>query len=160
MPDAIATAAATPYGNPARSEMLRYLPPSAARVLDVGCHMGGFGLALKQAGVATVWGVEPNPDTAAVARQHLDHVVTGYFAADTVPDQQFDAIFFNDVLEHMPQPEDALRVAHAKLKPGGVVLASIPNIRYIGNLMHMLRDKDFRYEDSGIRDRTRRSARR
>lgn len=150
MPDA----AATPYGNPARSEMLRYLPAGTACVLDVGCHLGGFGVALKEAGVATVWGVEPNPETADVARRHLDHVVTGFFAADTVPDAQFDAIFFNDVLEHMAQPEDALRVAQAKLKPGGVVLASIPNVRYIGNLLHILRDKDFRYEDSGIRDRT------
>jgi 2-polyprenyl-3-methyl-5-hydroxy-6-metoxy-1,4-benzoquinol methylase len=142
------------YGNPPRSEMLKYLPAGATCVLDVGCHKGGFGRALKQAGVATVWGVEPNPETATEARQHLDTVVTGFFAADTVPDHQFDAIFFNDVLEHMPEPEAALRVAAAKLKPGGVVVASIPNIRHIDNLMHILRDKDFRYEDSGIRDRT------
>ena len=33
-------------------------------------------------------------------------------------------------------------------------MASIPNLRQIDNLVHILQDGDFRYEPLGIRDRT------
>ena len=144
----------SPYGDFARSEMRPYIPPQAQRVLDVGCHRGAFGAGLKQAGVPEVWGCEVNPDTAATAATRLDRVVVGHFLAGSVPDAYFDAIVFNDVLEHMADPAAALRVARDKLRPGGVVVASLPNLRHIDNLLHIVRDKDFRYETAGIRDST------
>lgn len=147
-------ASPSPYGDFARSEMRPYIPPQAQRVLDVGCHCGAFGAGLKQAGVAEVWGCEINPDSAATAASRLDRVVSGPFVAEAVPDAYFDAVVFNDVLEHMADPAAALRVARAKLRPGGVVVASLPNLRHIDNLLHIVRDKDFRYEAVGVRDTT------
>ncbi|NVD96923.1 class I SAM-dependent methyltransferase [Massilia sp. BJB1822] len=151
MPDA---AHDSPYGDFPRSEMRAFVPASAQCVLDVGCHTGAFGLGLKQRGVATVWGVEANPATAAIAARRLDKVIPGYFTGAEVPDGFFDAIVFNDVLEHMPDPAVILRAAAPKLKAGGVVVASIPNVRHIDNLVHMLKEKDFRYEAAGVRDAT------
>lgn len=142
------------YGDFPRPEMQRYIPPGTECVLDVGCNLGGFGKSLKDKGVRCVWGVEANPEAAATASGRLDKVVVGYFAADQVPDRHFDVIVFNDVLEHMPDPWDALRIASTKLKPGGFVLASLPNLRHIDNLEHLLMEKDFRYEINGIRDKT------
>jgi len=144
----------SPYGDFPRSEMRRYIPQGASRVLDVGCNRGAFGAGLKQNGIGEVWGCELDPDAAAVAATRLDKVIAGPFAADTVPDHYFDVVVFNDVLEHLPDPSQILRVARDKLKPGGVVLASIPNLRHIENLLHIVRDKDFRYEPAGIRDNT------
>lgn len=145
----------TPYGDSPRPEMQSYVPPRSSRVLEVGCHTGAFGKALKQAGVETVWGVEANPETAAVAAQRLDKVVVGYFGPDQdLPEAYFDVIVFNDVLEHMSDPGSALQFARTRLAPGGVVVASIPNIRHFDNLMHILKDKDFRYERNGVRDAT------
>ena len=97
--------------------MLKFIPNGCACVLDVGCHTGAFGRMLKDSGIATVWGIEADPATAAEAGRHLDHVVTGYFAQEQVPDGHFDAIVFNDVLEHIPDPSVALRIAAKKLKP-------------------------------------------
>lgn len=146
--------ASSPYPDVARHEMLKFIPTGTACVLDVGCHTGAFGRMLKDSGIATVWGIEADPATAAEAGRHLDHVVTGYFAQEQVPDGYFDAIVFNDVLEHIPDPSVALRIAAKKLKLGGVVVASIPNLRHIDNLVHIVREKDFRYEAVGVRDRT------
>jgi 2-polyprenyl-3-methyl-5-hydroxy-6-metoxy-1,4-benzoquinol methylase len=148
------SASAPIYGDYPRNEMHPYLPAGARRVLDVGCHTGAFGRSLKRLGVAEVWGVEMNAEAAAGAAAHLDRVLVGAFSAELVPDGHFDAIFFNDVLEHMSDPGAALRAAVAKLTPGGKVVASIPNLRHIDNLEHMLLDKDFRYEANGVRDLT------
>ncbi len=144
----------TQYGDLERTEMHPYIPSSASKVLDVGCHTGAFGRSLKRLGIASVWGVEANSVSAAVAASHLDTVLVGYFADVAIPDAFFDAVIFNDVLEHMVDPQQALRIAVQKLAPGGVVVASIPNLRHIDNLVHILKDKDFRYEMYGIRDAT------
>ena len=142
------------YDDLDRSEMHRFIPSEATCILDVGCHTGAFGKSLKGLGFKSVWGVEANPESAAVASLYLDKVVVGFFHKDQVPDAFFDVIVFNDVLEHMSDPAAALKIALDKLKPGGVVVASIPNIRHIDNLVHILREKDFRYERNGIRDET------
>jgi hypothetical protein len=42
------------------------------------------------------------------------------------PDASFDLIVSNDVLEHIPDPEGALRECFRVLKPGGTVLATFP----------------------------------
>lgn len=144
----------SPYPDAARPEMLAFIPAQAARVLDVGCHTGAFGAGLKQRG-CEVWGVEMNPATAAIARQRLDRVHVGPFDADAdIPPHHFDALVFNDVLEHFADPWQALALARSKLRPQGVVVASIPNFRHLDNLAHLLWHADFRYEATGIRDRT------
>ena len=142
------------YGDLDRSEMHRYIPPESKCILDVGCHTGAFGKSLKTLGIDSVWGIEANPASAAVASRYLDTVVVGFFDESQVPDSFFDVVVFNDVLEHMSDPATALRIAAKKLKSGGVVVASIPNVRHIDNLLHILKEKDFRYEKIGIRDET------
>lgn len=71
-----------------------------------------------------------------------------------LPDNYFNAITCNDVLEHIFEAEDLLLQLKSKLKSGGVLVSSIPNVRYLNNLIHVLFEKDFRYEDEGIRDKT------
>ncbi|MDB5823278.1 MAG: hypothetical protein JWR21_1982 [Herminiimonas sp.] len=149
------TRTVSPYADSPRAEMLHFVPSSARRVLDVGCHMGAFGRAIKIKSNAEVWGVEPDPDSAAIASESLDRVIKGFFSEDLdLPDNYFDVVVFNDVLEHMPDPWTALQLARRKLTESGCVVASIPNLRHIDNLLHILRDRDFEYEPSGIRDKT------
>lgn len=144
-----------PYGHFARAEVAPYVPASAKTLLDVGCNTGAFGEALKTVRQIEVWGVEPNEDAASRAAGVLDVVVRAPFDGDCpVPAAQFDVITFNDVLEHLVDPWDALRIAKSKLRPGGCVVASLPNLLHKENLLHILRDRDFRYETAGIRDRT------
>lgn len=107
-----------------------FVPLSAKTVLDVGCLAGAFGQYLKaKRPEIEVWGVEPRPDAASVARNNLDVVIEGTFPEDA-PDRQFDCVVFNDVLEHMVDPWGALGATRALLRPGGRVVASLPNVRH------------------------------
>jgi 2-polyprenyl-3-methyl-5-hydroxy-6-metoxy-1,4-benzoquinol methylase len=143
------------YGDLSRAEMLPFIPLESRRILDVGCHMGAFGALIKASLKAEVWGVEPNSETAAIAKLALDHVIVELFSDEIqIPDRYFDVIVFNDVLEHMPDPWSALRLAARKLAANGSIVASIPNLRNIENLLHILKESDFKYELNGIRDKT------
>jgi 2-polyprenyl-3-methyl-5-hydroxy-6-metoxy-1,4-benzoquinol methylase len=147
---------ATEYFTEARPEMLCFVPANCRRLLDVGCGAGTFGASLKrQNPQIEVWGVEPFASAAAKAADKLDRVIAGPFEAETdLPAGAFDCIVFNDVLEHMVAPERALRYAKLLLSAGGMILASIPNVRHFPVLWQLGVRGSWEYEDCGILDRT------
>lgn len=143
------------YYQEARPEMLRYLPDSARTVLDVGCGAGIFGKSVIAQKPCHVVGVERHTEVGTQAGLHLHKVHCCPF--DERIDFEgvtFDAIFFNDVLEHMIDPGAALVLAKSLLANGGVVISSIPNVRHFTVLRELLFQKDFIYRDAGILDRT------
>jgi len=144
------------YFTEARPEMLCFVPSNCRRLLDVGCGTGTFGASLKkQNPQIEVWGVEPFASAAAKAADKLDRVITGPFQPETgLPAGAFDCIVFNDVLEHMVEPERALRYAKHLLSAGGTILASIPNVRYLPVLWQLGVRGNWEYGDCGILDRT------
>ena len=144
------------YFTEARPEMLCFVPTNCRRLLDVGCGTGGFGASLKkQNRQIEVWGVEPFASAAAKAADKLDRVITGPFGPETdLPAGAFDCIVFNDVLEHMVEPEQALRYAKLLLSAGGTILASIPNVRHFPLLWQLGIRGSWEYGDCGLLDRT------
>ena len=144
------------YFAKSRPEMLAYFPAVPGRVLDVGCGQGGFGALLKaQARATEVWGVEPVTQAHAQAQRVLDKALCGPFDAGLgLPPGSFDTVVFNDSLEHLLDPQAALALAVRLLRPGGCVIASIPNVRYGPHLREVLFQADWRYRDEGILDRT------
>lgn len=139
-----------------RPEMLAYFPNEPGRVLDVGCGNGRFGAMLKtKLRGAEVWGVEPVADAHAEAAKVLDRATLGMFCEDIdLPLASFDTIVFNDSLEHFPDENAPLKLARRLLKPGGRVIASIPNVRYWPHMREYLFSADWRYRDHGILDST------
>lgn len=143
------------YQHSLRQEMLQFIPVTATRILDVGCYSGAFGEFLKRSRQVEVWGVEPNAVAAEKAKAILDHVFNQPFSTKIeLPEAYFDVIVMNDVLEHMNDPWAALELAKQKLSKDGRIVVSIPNFRQIDNLLHVLCEKDFRYEATGILDST------
>jgi len=139
----------------ARSEMLPFVPAHCRRVLDVGCGEGAFGESLKRSREIEVWGVEPVKSAAKTAAARLDRVIEGIFDPETpLPAGAFDCVLFNDVLEHMFAPERALRYAQSLLAPGGVVVASIPNIRSFPTIWQLMFHASWEYMDCGVLDKT------
>lgn len=144
------------YHTNLRPEMRPFVPAAARRILDVGCGAGAFAAALKRERPgAEVWGVEPEEHAHAHAAKVLDHALHGLFnEALALPEAHFDAIIFNDSLEHFPDHRPALQLALRLLAPGGVLVASVPNVRYWPHLRHYLFEADWRYENEGVRDHT------
>lgn len=142
----------------ARPEMIQMLPANAGRVLDVGCSCGQFGKLAKSTlpSLTEFWGIELHRGSAEQAERVLDRVVVGGVpdALENVPDGYFDCVTFNDVLEHLQDPDEILTMVKSKLKPGGHVVASIPNIREFNTLWNLVVAKQWEYTDSGILDRT------
>lgn len=144
------------YYRAPRVEMLKYIPLDARRILDVGCGAGKFGGALKERQRAEVWGNELDPACASEARSRLDRVVTGDIASalQGLPDGYFDCVVFNDVLEHLANPYRVLEQVKHKMSSGGIVVCSIPNVRFFYVLRDYLLGKDWLYRDSGVLDKT------
>lgn len=150
-------AAAPPaYPFSERREMLAFVPPAARSVLDVGCGPGGFGQSLRQDDpTRELWAVEVDEEVAAGAARFYDRLVVGTFPdALAGAGKTFDCVVFNDVLEHTVDPWAVLRATVALLAPGGVVVASIPNVRNVSVVADLVVRGNWTYRDIGILDRT------
>ncbi|TNC33347.1 class I SAM-dependent methyltransferase [Mumia zhuanghuii] len=99
-------------------------PP--ARVLDVGSAHGWFLRAAAERGFDAE-GVEP--DEAVAARPGTGRVRIGFFPEVLEKDEVFDAITYNDVLEHLPDVDAAVAASVSHLAPGGLLSVNIPNSR-------------------------------
>lgn len=147
------------YDSSERPEIVPFVPEGTTSVLDVGCGNGGFGALLRARfgpGLRLV-GIEPmEAARAAAGTRGFDVVLPGYFpdALDAGTGERFACIVFNDVLEHILDPQQALEAARDHLAPGGVVVASLPSILYLPVLARVVLRRRWDYTDAGTLDRT------
>ena len=136
--------------------MLQFLPDTAVRILDIGCSNGAFAASVKEQNKAEVWGIEYMPEEAEKARRKLDTVFSGPCEdfIDELPNDYFDAIYCNDVLEHLVDPYSVLDRLRSKLSDSGILISSIPNIRFHSVLIPLIFKKQFEYQSFGVMDRT------
>lgn len=139
-----------------RREMLPFVPEGAMRILEVGCGEGEFAANLKAERPVHVTGIEPFAAAARVASSRLDRVLDVNVNAGILDlrDQQFDCIVCNDVLEHLVDPWDTLKRLRPLMAPGGMLVASLPNMRYMPVLKEFVLKGEWRYVDEGVMDRT------
>lgn len=142
------------YGH-VRPEMLQFVPSTAKKIIEIGCGEANFSNQLINNNVE-VWGVEPNLEAAKVASNKLFKVLTGTIGETIfdLPEDYFDVIILNDVIEHLIYPEEDLKKLKPKLNKGGILVSSIPNVRYSKNIFNLIFKRDWKYTESGILDNT------
>ena len=143
--------------NPELVNILRSFP-RGLKVLDVGCGSGLHGDVLKQELGHIVTGVDNSAVSIEKAKTRLawafvgDVTKSGEYNLAT-KNEKFDIILFSDILEHLYDPKQVLMDHIKLLKPGGHVLASIPNIAIWQSRLTILLGR-FTYHDTGTFDRT------
>lgn len=139
-----------------RREMIPFVPANARRILEIGCGEGEFAANLKGERSVHVTGIEPFAAAARVARLRLDRVLAVDVNSGILELQghEFDCIVCNDVLEHLVDPWDTLKRLHPLMAPGGVLVASLPNMRFMPVLKDLVLKGEWLYVDQGVMDRT------
>ncbi len=137
-----------------RPEMVALIDQSPRRVLELGCGDGSFRALL--ADDCEYWGIEPFPEAAALAGERLDKVFASTYeeALTELPDDYFDLVVCNDVIEHLVSHDYFFETIRAKMTSDGCIVGSVPNVRHLSNIINMIGRKDWRYEDDGMVDST------
>lgn len=100
-------------------------PTQRPQLLEVGCAHGWF---LQQAQQHyEVQGIEPDQPIASSAQAQGLPVRQGFFPQALGPQERFDIIVFNDVLEHIPNICQVLQHCHQHLNAGGYLVINAPD---------------------------------
>jgi len=144
------------YYDGTRDDMLKYIPEGVKKSLDLGCGTGGFSSLLREKLNIETWAIEINEKAAEKAASKLDKVIFGDATESLtkIPDNYFDCIILFDIIEHLNDPYTMLNSIKTKLSDTGVVVASIPNIRYYRTFIQLVIHGNWDYKDQGVLDRT------
>jgi ubiquinone/menaquinone biosynthesis C-methylase UbiE len=109
----------------------------SSRVLEVGV---GGGNVLQHI-AAVQFGIDLSPFILRKAHARLDAaagLVRGDAMALPFRDGSFDRVYCSEVLEHVLDPEEAVREMHRVLAPGGIAVVSVPNEALINRLKELV----------------------
>jgi SAM-dependent methyltransferase len=120
------------------------------RVLDAGCGAGLFFDALQRFG--DVEGVEADQRLVAQAGRWRDRIVVGSLDDGFTPSRPYDLVLLLDVLEHLADPEGALRRARAIATPEATLIVTVPALRALWTSHDTLNAHRRRYRRGELRD--------
>lgn len=146
------------YYSHLRLPLLALAQKKVEAVLDVGCASGAALNFFAERGATRLVGVEVRKEVAMRAQERLpsaDIKVGGVEEVDLdAYVGAFDLIIVSFVLEHVADPWAVLEKLKTLLKPGGRLIGSLPNVRYVGVSVPLLIKGQWRYVDDGVLDWT------
>ena len=105
----------------------RYSKRSIRNYLEIGCGQG-FGLHAALKIGWNVSGQEVSPDFAHIVKERTGiDILVGPLRQDSFPDNAFDFIYIDSVLEHVPDPVEYMSFLYRFLTPGGIIYLTLPN---------------------------------
>ncbi|WP_317493598.1 class I SAM-dependent methyltransferase [Haloechinothrix sp. LS1_15] len=133
--------------------LVESLPPPPARILDVGCAGGYVATLLMKLGYE-VTGIELNTRMAEQARQRgIDVLEHDLEEPVPLPDGRFDGVHACEIIEHLFDTDGFLAELGRLLRPGGVLVASTPNLNSLGNRLRVLAGRSLPMWGAGPQDR-------
>lgn len=122
-----------------RGAFLRERIGTGKRVLDIGCRDGA--LTAQYASGNEVTGVDIDGAALQRAKERLGIAVVHMdlnSSWDAVAGGSFDVVVAAEVLEHLYYPDLVLEKIARVLKPGGILLGSVPNAFSLKNRVRLL----------------------
>jgi SAM-dependent methyltransferase len=106
-------------------ELADHAPPGGySRILDIGCGDALLFDELRRFG--EVWGVEPDASLLREDGPYRNRIHVGKFDRSFAAEDPFGLVLMLDVLEHMPDPLEALGRVADQLTPSGALLLTVP----------------------------------
>ena len=148
----------TPVHEQHNPELLTLIPIQSKNLIEIGCSSGALAREFKKNSSDCHWlGIEIDSKFADMAKRYCDKTIvlniesaTENFWEET---KNADCWIFGDVLEHLKDPWAILKLIRANISKTGSVVACIPNAQH-WTLQAKLSVGDFRYEESGLLDKT------
>jgi len=103
--------------------------PRGGKCLEIGCSNGVF---LDLFTGCETWGIEPS-ESGEIARKKGHKIIKDYFEKAKLPENYFDLVILNHVLEHLDNPTAVLAKVHKLLKPNGILFVDVPNAGGLGS---------------------------
>ena len=105
------------------------------KVLEVGCGRGFYLKTLKNVWPnLTVTGIDLNQEYLDMAKRFLEGMEVELIKANATKlpfkDNSFDRAIGTEILEHIPDDQGAISEMYRVLKPGGIVMITVPNKNY------------------------------
>jgi len=122
---------------------------SGLRIADVGCGAGALLPMLSQFG--ETWGVDDSPTAVEICRRENFSKV--YLDADPAwREARFDVMTFLDVIEHVDDDVGFLRNYVSQLKPGGLVMITVPALMLLWSDHDVLNHHRRRYTSKQLHE--------
>lgn len=136
--------------------IFNFIQPDDQDILDLGC---GEGITLerliKNFPGRNIQGIDVMPENVAICESlHLPARLGNVYHLDCRDSSQ-DVVLFLEVLEHLSEPETALREIQRILRPGGRALILFPNDRtFLVSRLLTLRFREAFYDPGHVRQWT------
>lgn len=148
----------TPVHEVHNPDLLAFIPATSRKLIEVGCSSGAMAREFKKIQPNCHYlGIDIDADYVQLAKRYCDESLT--LDIEAVEDnfyqqyQDVDCWIFGDTLEHLKDPWRVLSKIRQVIPAHGCVVACIPNAQH-WTMLARLSVGDFRYQDSGLMDRT------
>ena len=148
----------TPSHENHNPDLLQMIPATSMRLIEIGCSSGALAREFKKINpLCDYLGIDIDESYSTQAQRHCDRTMAlDIEQADEqffVEQSQRDCWIFGDTLEHLRDPWRILKKIREHLPRNGCVVACVPNAQH-WTVVAKLCIGDFRYENSGLLDRT------
>jgi SAM-dependent methyltransferase len=142
------------YYRNVRNDVLGLIPKTPYRkILEVGGGEFPTLFELNKSQNAELWGVDIFP-CRKKGLKFIKGSIESNAVKNKLPDHYFDLIIANDVTEHLVDTDAFMFLVKKKLRPGGLFVTSVPNIRQIRTFFYIFLKGTFPRHDAGLFDRT------
>jgi len=123
-------------------EILRLIPESGCKILDVGCGTAEKSKYFRKRGNQVI-GIDISSSQIERARKVLDTVlISNIKDGISFKNNKFDIVYSSMVLEHIFNFKNVLTEIYRVLKPDGRVIIEVPNVHYWPNRFLMFFGKE------------------